>query len=299
MRAPRIASMPPALPKIVGAHQHAAAGSRRDCALRPIHAGERIEHLEEEDECRNSGALGEAFTVELDHERGQHEVLSFGVRDQPADGIGRMHDVGVGEQQIIGRLRQRRRGIDALLCRPELACPSRRQAAAGHDRAVARRLRRAARDVGGAVAAVVVDQDDRPPAAIVLREQRSDARRRCNPPRCAQAPRRRPAAMLGALLPPNRRARCSAKSLRGRAANRARPQAQSKRQLSREQSLRPTPGMAAEPQGPADRAGKNNSTYSMNWARKSWTGGPLLVDCRAVRLRAEWIPVSRPESALT
>src|SRR5262245_66557779 len=101
--------------------------------------------------------------------------------------------------------------------------------------------------------------------------------------------------MLEALLPPNRRARCSAKRRRGRAADRARPQAQSKRQLSREQSLRATPGMAAEPQGPADRVGKNNSTYSMNWARKSWTGGPLLVDCRVVRLRAQWMPVRGPE----
>src|SRR5262245_40806316 len=105
--------------------------------------------------------------------------------------------------------------------------------------------------------------------------------------------------MPGVPLAPNRRVRCSAKRLRGRAADRARPQVQSKQQLSREQGLRATPGVAAEPQGPADRAGKNNSTYSMNWARKSWTGGPRLVDCRAVRLRAQWIPVGCPESALT
>ena len=163
------------LPKGVGAHQHAPAGSRRDRALRSVHAGERIEHLEEENECRNGGALGEAFTVELDHERGQHDVPSFGVRDQPADGIGRMHDVGVGEQQIIGRLRQRRCGIDALLCRPELACPSHRQAAAGHHAQSLVGIRNPARHFGGAIAAVVVDQNDRPPAAIVLREQRSDA----------------------------------------------------------------------------------------------------------------------------
>src|SRR5215831_19747881 len=105
--------------------------------------------------------------------------------------------------------------------------------------------------------------------------------------------------MPGVPLAPHHRARCSAKRPRGRAADRPRPQAQSKQQLSPELSLRATPGVAAEPQGPANRVGKNNSTYSMNWARKSWTGGPLLVDCRAVRLRAEWIPVSGPEGALT
>src|SRR5262245_43116252 len=105
--------------------------------------------------------------------------------------------------------------------------------------------------------------------------------------------------MPGVPLAPNRRARCSAKRLRGRAAGRARPQEQSKQQLSPGLSLRATPDIAAEPKGPADRVSKNNSTYSMNWARKSWTGGPLLIDCQAARLRAEWVPVGGPESALT
>ena len=34
-----------------------------------------------------------------------------------------MHDVGVGEQQIVGRLRERDGRVDALLHRPELAGP--------------------------------------------------------------------------------------------------------------------------------------------------------------------------------
>jgi len=162
---------PAGVAKGVSADQHATAGGRRDRALRPIHAGERIEHLEEEDECWNSCALGEAFAVELDHKRRQHEVLPLGVRDQPADGIGCVHDIGVCEQQIIWRLRQRRGGIDPLVCRPELACPSRRQAAAPHHAQPRVAVRNPARNFGGAIAAIVVDQDDRPFTAIVLREQ--------------------------------------------------------------------------------------------------------------------------------
>src|SRR5262249_19598752 len=52
-------------------------------------------------------------------------------------------------------------------------------------------------------------------------------------------------------------------------------------------------------QGSADRVSKNNSTYSMNWARKCGTAGPLFIDCQAARLRAERLPVGGPGSALT
>jgi hypothetical protein len=92
------------------------------------------------------------------------------VCDQTADGIGRVHDIGVCEQQIIRRLRQRRGGIDPLLCRPELARPSCRQAAAPHHPQSRVAVRNPARNFGGAIAAIVVDQDDRPLTAIVLRE---------------------------------------------------------------------------------------------------------------------------------
>src|SRR4029453_6961292 len=66
-------------------------------------------------------------------------------------------------------------GLHALLDRPELARPARRQAAARHD-LQSLVTRRAPRGVSSAVATVVVDHDPRPPAAIVLREQRCDAR---------------------------------------------------------------------------------------------------------------------------
>src|SRR5262249_54014170 len=191
----------------------------------------------------------------------------------------------------------RRCGIDALLCRPELARPSRRQAPAPHHAQSLVGIRNPVRHFGGAIAAIVVDQDDRPPAAIVLREQRSDAG--------ADAVRLVARRHHGGAPRPCGELCCApivalAAAQKG-AAGEQQIEPDRKRNRSNSYHARPprSPGMAAEPQGPADRVGKNNSTYSMNWARKSWTGGPLLVDCRAVRLRAEWIPVSGPEGALT
>ena len=169
-------SIPPALRKRVGAHQHAAAGGGRHCALRPIHPAERIEHLKEENECRDVGALGEAFAPQLHHERCEHQALALGMSDQPAEGFGRMHDVGVGQQQIIRRLLHVHRSIDALLQRPQLPGPSRGQATAAHHAQADRRpARRRVGDIGGAIRTVIVHQDDRPSAGIILPEQRADA----------------------------------------------------------------------------------------------------------------------------
>src|SRR5499427_8243880 len=100
--------------------------------------------------------------------------------------------------------------------------------------------------------------------------------RRCSPPRCEPAPRLRPAASAEVLPAPNRRVPCSAKRRRGRAADRARPQAPSKQQLSREQSLRGISSIAADPR-PRGPGQQNNSTYSMNWVRKSLDGRVALA----------------------
>ena len=71
IKALRIAAMPPASGKRVAAHQHAAAGRGGGVAARVVGPGERIKHLEEEDEGRDEHALGEAFAAELRHQRGQ------------------------------------------------------------------------------------------------------------------------------------------------------------------------------------------------------------------------------------
>ena len=105
-------------------------------------------------------------------------LVLFGMRDEPARGVRRMHDVGVGQHQIFRReLLLRRR--DALLHGPELAGPARRQWSAGHDGepvALAESRGGAARDIRRAVGAVVVDQHDRE-RRIVLLQQRRDALR--------------------------------------------------------------------------------------------------------------------------
>src|SRR3712207_7978555 len=50
----------------IAPHQHAAARRRRDPALRIVHPGEGIKHLEEEHEGRDQGALrSEEHTSEL------------------------------------------------------------------------------------------------------------------------------------------------------------------------------------------------------------------------------------------
>ena len=232
IRAPRMMSMPPASRKNVGADQHAAAGGGRHRALPPIHAGERVKHLKEEDECRDIGALGEALAAQLHHQRCQHEPVGFGVRDQPADGIGRVHDIGIGEQEIIRWRRRRRCGIDALLHRPELSRPSRRQAAARHHAQPLIGMCRSTSDLGGAVAAVIVNQDDRHRPPIILAAAASRCSPRCSPPHCAQAPRRRRAARPRVPSAPSRRARRNAKTLRAPAADRARPQAPARQRLS-------------------------------------------------------------------
>ena len=84
IRAPRIDFDAAGLSQRIGADQHAAAGRRRHLALRPIHPRERIEHLEEENERRNIGTLGEALAAQFHHQRRQHQALGLGMRDQPA-----------------------------------------------------------------------------------------------------------------------------------------------------------------------------------------------------------------------
>ena len=108
----------------------------------------------------------------------------LGLRDQPAQSVGRVHDVGIGEHQIFRReLFLGRR--DALLHRPQLAGPARRSAwlstivrpsaPCARRRGVPyRRCRRRCRRRPAPARA-----PDSPG------QQRRDALARCSPPRCA------------------------------------------------------------------------------------------------------------------
>src|SRR5216684_1052153 len=81
----------------------------------------------------------------------------------------------VARSAKLSQLSLTMRDVSMRCCRPELACPSCRQAAAPHHAQSRVGVRNPARNFGGAIAAIVVDQDDRPFTAIVLREERSDA----------------------------------------------------------------------------------------------------------------------------
>ena len=84
MSSPRIDSIPPAASSASRRSQHAAAGRRRDGARRPVHPGEGIEHLEEEDEGGDQGALRRIGAGELGHAGIEDEPLGRGLRHQPA-----------------------------------------------------------------------------------------------------------------------------------------------------------------------------------------------------------------------
>ena len=196
--------------------------------------------------------------------------------DQPADGFGRVHDIGVGQQQIIRRLLRGHRGIDALLQRPQLPGPSRRQAAAAHHVQPRRRhsrhcgqSRRCHRHCRRRPTRPPIDRHN--PAEAANR-----CCHRCSRPRCAPALPPPHAAIPATPTAPNRPARCSAKRLHEPKADRARPREQSKQSLSRAlkaSAPRSNPASAGRP----SRFPKNISTYSMNWARKSLDGRGALA----------------------
>ena len=91
-------------------------------------------------------------------------LLRLGVRDQPAQRVRRVDDVGIGQQQVFRR--ERRLAPPSMPCFTAHSLPVQPagSGAAAHDGEairLAERGRRAARDIGGAVVAVVVDQHDR------------------------------------------------------------------------------------------------------------------------------------------
>src|SRR5262245_46340224 len=110
-------------------NQHATA-SCSSCARRTvIHPGEGVQHLKEKNESWNEGALGKAFAMKFGHEGYQHELVCPCPRNQPLNGAWRIVDVGVRQQQIIGR-RCALDIRDPLMQGPELTGPASGQRAA-------------------------------------------------------------------------------------------------------------------------------------------------------------------------
>ena len=65
---------------------------------------EFIRTREEEDEGRDEPAFGRAFAPQADHEGGESQLVGQGALHQGAERIGRVADVGVGEQQELRRV---------------------------------------------------------------------------------------------------------------------------------------------------------------------------------------------------
>ena len=59
------------------------------------------------------------------------EAAGLRPRDKLAQLIRRIDDIGIGEEEVVRRLRRRFGGLDALVLRPQLAGPSGRQRAPG------------------------------------------------------------------------------------------------------------------------------------------------------------------------
>ena len=104
----------------VGAHQHASAGGRSRRAMRIIHPGERIEHLEEENESRHEHALGKTFAAQFRHQRSQDETAALGASDELRQRVRGINDIGIGQQQ-----HRCAAGGDTLRDSPEFAGPPR------------------------------------------------------------------------------------------------------------------------------------------------------------------------------
>ncbi len=189
--APRRLAMPPIRSSAARRTSIVPPAAAAVAAARVVHAGERIQELEEEHEGGDERALGEALRPQRDHLGDQVEPVPLGFGDQRGD-MGRVvHDVGVGEQDQVGG------GVlDALLHSPEFAAPARRPWRAGdHGEACGRRRSgrpRAMSPVPSVLPSSTTDDMQRP--GVVLGQQRAERRLDALRPRRGRGSRRPPAA---------------------------------------------------------------------------------------------------------
>ena len=104
--------------------------------------------------------------------------------DEPGDCVRRMHDIGIGQQQVVRA--QGLGGRNALLERPQLSGPAAVRPFAGdHGHIALDRDRGRARSNGPCiVATVIIDDKDFERARILLLHERPDARARLIQIRC-------------------------------------------------------------------------------------------------------------------
>jgi hypothetical protein len=138
---------------------------------------EWVKHLKKENEGRDEQPRGKTFAAQFDHQRGENETARLRAGNETCEHIRLIDNVGIGEKQVVRRKRHGFGKRDALLLRPQLAGPARRQRASRHHGEAiggAERGRGSAGDKGCAVAALVVDQDHMERARIVLPDERGN-----------------------------------------------------------------------------------------------------------------------------
>ena len=144
--------------------------------IAPRDPGEGIEHLEEIDEGGNEKTLGGAHAGELGHQRDLDTAVALGARNELAEIVRSMADVGISQQEIVGGVARGRGLANPLFQRPQLARPARRQRRSGKH--VEASLSFDGFGNGGrAVTAAIVDQHDPQRPGIVLGEQAADGSR--------------------------------------------------------------------------------------------------------------------------
>ncbi len=119
--------------------------------------GRRIEHEEEKDEGRDQQRFGKRTAAQLDHQRNQIQVSRFGARHQFGDVVWPVDDVGIGEEQIVGR--ERSRVFQTFGDGPELARPT-----GGKRTGLDNRNTVASGQRGRAIGTLIVYHDDVQPA---------------------------------------------------------------------------------------------------------------------------------------
>ncbi len=155
--------------------EDATSGGAGGLAPRIANPSRRIQQKEKEDEGRDQKLLRQVATMELHHERSEIVAAVLCDRDQSREAIGRVFDIGVGQQEKVGT--ELGSLFDSLLHRPQLSGPSWRQrtaldyAGATAVRAVGRG---AADRLGRSITAVVVDHKNLERFDTALVKQRGD-----------------------------------------------------------------------------------------------------------------------------
>ena len=118
----RIDSRPPTPFEHVPTHQHAATGGGRRSAVGIVRPAEGVEQSKEVDEGRHQQPLEWRDRPQMRHYRREIQVLVFGRAYQPAEEVGWVGNVSVGQEDVVA--------LAGQLCGsagvhgPDFACPA-------------------------------------------------------------------------------------------------------------------------------------------------------------------------------